>query len=566
MFQDRQYNMLLRTAFDQRYSAMETERLSFLGTWQECADFISPRSVLIGGVLQASKGSRINQRILDPTATLALRTLESGLMAGLTSPSRPWFKLGSPDTDLNKFSTVKLWFSEVEKILREKFALSNLYQVLAMVYGDLGGFSTAAMSVEEDPRHTFRFYPHQLGTYMLAANDRMRVDTMYREIPMTVQQVVQRFGLENCSANVKSLWKNNQSQSPVAVRHVIEPNDDREPHMLDARNKPFRSVYYDAGDNSPVFLRMSGYDEFPVLGARWRIFNASDAYGGDCPAITAIGLVKGLQREHKSKYKALDKYVDPAMVADSTLQNKLVNLAPNGITYVDGLATGNKAGLRRLEQDLPDISHLTADIQDVRMLIKRCFYEDLMQMLAQSDNPEMTAREIEERHAEKVLVLGPVMERMNDELFDPLIDRSFNILLRRGMIPPPPREVQGQEIKVEYTSIMAQAMKLMGIANVEKTTQFVGGMAQMNPAALDKLDTDAAIDVYAEMQGIDPRIIRTSDQVQGLREQRAQQQRMQQLAAAARPMKDAAQAGKAMGETDPEQVQKLVGMMTGAVQ
>lgn len=560
----RQHSMMLRTAFDQRFSAMDTERLSFLPTWQESADFISPRSLLIGSVTQASKGSRINQRILDPTATLALRTLESGLMAGLTSPSRPWFKLGTPDGDLNKWAAAKQWFSDVEKIMRQKFALSNLYQILPMLYSDLGLYATGGMSVQEDHRHTFRFYPFQIGTYLIAVNDRMRVDTVYREIPMTVQQVVQRFGLENCSDTVKSFWKNNQAQTTVIIRHVIEPNDDRGPAMVDAKNKPFRSVYYESGNTDTKLLSQSGFDEFPGMFPRWRIYNATDAYGGDCPALTAIGLIKGLQREHKSKYKALDKYVDPPMVADSSLQSQMINLTPNGITYVNGLATSQHAGLRRLEQDLPDISHLTADIEDVRNLINRCFYVDMMQMLAQSDNPEMTAREIEERHAEKVLVLGPLMERLNDELFDPLIDRCFNILLRRGMIPPPPQEVQGQEIKVEYTSIMAQAQKLMGLGNDDKLLEGIGRAAQINPQALDKIDVDAWVDGYADKLGTDPRMVRSADQVQGLRQKRQQQEAMQQMAAAAQPMERMAKAGKAMGETDPEQVQRMVGMMTGA--
>jgi hypothetical protein len=277
----------------------------------------------------------------------------------------------------------------------------------------------------------------------------------------------------------------------------------------------------------------------------------------------ALGMIKGLQHGHKRKYQAIDKYVDPHLIADATLRNQVSHAIPGQVTFIDGLASQQKAGMRRLEQELPNIEHLMGDINDIRQLIDRCFYRDMMQMLAGSDNPEMTAREIEERHAEKVLVLGPLMERLNDELFDPLIDRSFNIMLRRGLIPPPPQELQGQALKVEYTSIMAQALKLMGIANIEKTSSYTGSLAQLNPQALDKLDVDEAIDTYAEAMGINPRIIRTADQVKGLREARAKQQQMAQMVQMAQPMERAAKAGKALGETDPEAVQKIVGMMTG---
>jgi hypothetical protein len=187
----------------------------------------------------------------------------------------------------------------------------------------------------------------------------------------------------------------------------------------------------------------------------------------------------------------------------------------------------------------------------------------MMSMISQSDNPDMTAREVEERHSEKVLILGPVMERDNDELFDPLIERTFGIAMRRGLIPPPPESLQGQTLKIEYTSILAQAQKLLGTANVEKVGQFIGFCAGMDPKAMDKFDSDEAIDTYADMHGINPNIIRNKDQVTTLREARAKKERAAQMAAMAKPAKDMAQAGKAIGETDQNNLGDMVKGMTG---
>lgn len=563
--QDRSHNNILKDAFDQRYQSMDQEFLSFAPHYQEIADFISPRSVLINSTLNSNKGGKVNQNIIDPTASLSVRTLKSGLMAGLTSPSRPWFKLGTTNPDLNKFATVKNWFAQVENILREVLSRSNLYMVLPLMYGDLAMPGTASMAVLEDNRHVLRFYPYQSGTYRIAINGNMRCDTLYRKYSASAQQIVQTFGIENCSSDVVNQWKANRPQTQFEVCQVVEPNDDRKPGMLDAKNKPYRSVYYETGSFQGKFLRMSGFDEFPIMAPRWDIFNANDAYGYS-PAMDALGLIKGLQLEHRRKYEAIDKYVRPSKIADGSLRTAIISTVPNGITYIDGLAAGQHAGLRNLDQNLPNIEHLKMDIEDIRILIKRCFFEDMMQMLASSDNPEMTAREIEERHSEKVLVLGPVMERLNDELFDPLIDRSFNICLRRGLIPPPPQEVQGQTMKVEYTSIMAQAMKLMGLGNDNQLLQGFGNAAQLDPKVLDKFDADEWIDSHAEKLGTNPRIVRTADQVKSLREARAKKEMAANIAAMAKPMKEGAQGAKALGETDPEQVQKLVGMMTGAAQ
>jgi hypothetical protein len=552
----------LRNSFDQRFQSMAETRTNFLPHWQELAQVINPREARIGAVVEQSPGNRINQNILDPTATLAVRSLKSGIMAGKTSPSRPWFRFVPEDTELAKNGAVKNWCYLVESLMREAFGKSNLYMVLPMVYGDMAVPGTAAMRAEEDERQLFRFYPEQIGTYMTALDPYLRCDTFYREFAMTARQVERKFGKENVSETIKSYLGSNQAETQVIIKSVVEYNDDRKPEMRDAKNKKYRSCYYESGQNSGQMLRMSGYDEFPVMIPRWDIFNAQDPYGYS-PAMDALGLIKGLQKEHRDKYKAIGKYVSPSMVADASLRQAVISLIPDGITYIDGLAGQRQASLRRLEQDLPNIEHLMGDIQDIRQLIDKTFFKDMMQMLAQSDNPEMTAREIEERHSEKVLVLGPVFSRMDDELFDPLIDRSFNIMLRRGAIPKPPEQLQGKSLKIEYTSIMDQALKLMGIGNVEKSVSFVGSMAQLDPKALDKLDVDEAIDDYTEKMGINPRIIRGADQVKGLREIRAKQQQMAQMAQMAKPAEQAAKAGKAMGETDPEQVQQIVKMMTG---
>ena len=559
---DREHIIELRNSFDQRFTAMAETRTNYLPHWQQLAQFINPREARIGNVVDQSPGNRINQNILDPTATISVRTLKSGMMAGKTSPARPWFRFLPEDTDLAKDGAVKNWLFQVESLMREAFAKSNLYMVLPMVYGDMAMPGTAAMRVDEDERQIFRFYPEQIGTYMTALDPYLRCDTFYREFAMTARQVVRKYGIENCSETIKSYMNNNQAESQIIIRHVVEYNDDRKPHMPDARNKPYRSCTYEYGQNNAMMLKQSGFDEFPVMIPRWDIFNATDPYGYS-PAMDALGLIKGLQKEHRDKYKAISKYVSPSMLADASLRTAVISLIPDGITYIDGLASQKQASMRRLEQDLPNIEHLMGDIQDIRQQIKEIFFTDMMQMLAQSDNPEMTAREVEERHSEKVLILGPVLSRMDDELFDPLIDRCFNIMIRRGAIPPPPQHLQGKSLKIEYTSIMDQALKLMGIANVEKSVQFVGGLAGMDPKALDKLDVDEAIDDYTEKMGINPRIIRSADQVKGLREIRAKQQQMAQMAQMAKPAEQAAKAGKAMGETDPEQVQQIVRMMTG---
>jgi len=166
-------------------------------------------------------------------------------------------------------------------------------------------------------------------------------------------------------------------------------------------------------------------------------------------------------------------------------------------------------------------------------------------MLAQTDRRQITAREIEERHEEKLLALGPVLEQLNQDLLDPLIDNTFDIMLNAGMIPPAPKELGGENLKVEYISIMAQAQKLVGIGAVERFAGFVGQAAAVDPRVLDKVNGDQLIDVYSDLVSLPTGIVRTDDEVAELRNQReqaiAQQQQAEQAALQARTAKDLSQ-------------------------
>jgi hypothetical protein len=561
-YQDKSENWKLREHFQQRFTSMENERSSFLPIYQDVADHVRPNSARINTTVKASKGTRNDCRIIDPTATLASRTLRSGLMAGLTSPARPWFKLGTPDPDINEHGSAKNWLFEVEGILRDIFTKSNLYQVLPMVYGDQGDFGTACMSCLEDDKTIVRFQHFMPGQFLIAMNDHNRCDSMYRKYPMTVRQLVQRFGMDNVSPTVRTMWDSSQYESEIEVCHVIEPNDSRDKFSIHRMHKPTRSVWFEWGEDWGRILEKSGFDEFPIFAPRWDLYDES-AYGTSCPGIDSLGSNRALQLADKRETQAVDWHVRPHYLVDASLRNTFRGMLPGGETYIDNLAANSHAGARPVREVNPSISEIDIKIQRYQQFIKRCYFEDMMSMLSQSDNPDMTAREVEERHSEKVLILGPVMERDNDELFDPLIERTFGIALRKGLIPPPPDSLKGQQMKIEYTSILAQAQKLLGTANLQQVFGFASALAQVDPKVLDKWDGDEALDTFADMHGINPNIIRNKDQVAQLREVRAKKEQAAQIAAMAKPMKDAAGAGKLMGETDTDQLGQMVKGMQG---
>src|SRR5260221_11238557 len=146
-----------------------------------------------------------------------------------------------------------------------------------------------------------------------------------------------------------------------------------------------------------------------------------------------------------------------------------------------------------------DLSHLGQDIAEVQGRIKQAFYANLFLMMAESDRRQITAREIDERHEEKMLMLGPVLERLHDELLDPLVKRVFAIMARHRMIPPLPRSMQPQQLTVEFISMLAQAQKAVATGAIERFWQFGMQIAAAKPEAMDRLVPDGALRASPDM-------------------------------------------------------------------
>ncbi len=271
----------------------------------------------------------------------------------------------------------------------------------------------------------------------------------------------------------------------------------------------------------------------------------------------ALGDIKQLQHGEKRVMEAVDKMVRPPMTGPTSLKNSTASILPGDITYVDTVS--GQQGFRPSHEINFRIQEMEMKQDQIRNRIQRAFYEDLFLMLANSDRRQITAREIEERHEEKLLALGPVLEQLNQDLLDPMTDIVFDIHMRQGLLPPPPEEIQGMDLKVEYISVMAQAQQLLGISSIERFTGFVSQVAAADPGILDKVNADQIIDVYADTISLPPSIVRTDDEVAEIRNQRAQAQKQQQQM---QMTQMAAQTAKDLGQTDLSQ-DKALGAMLG---
>ncbi|MFM3978898.1 portal protein [Klebsiella pneumoniae] len=547
----------LKEQLQKQQAQLTNDRSSFDPHWRELSDFINPRGSRFL-VTDVNRDDRRNTKIVDPTATLAARTLSSGMMSGITSPARPWFKLATPDPDMMDYGPVKLWLEVVQRRMNEVFNKSNIYQSLPLLYSSLGNYSTGAMAVLEDDSDVIRTMMFPIGSYYMANSARGSVDTCFRKFSMTVRQLVMEFGLNNVSDSVKGMWDSGNYESWIEVIHAVYPNIDRDTAKLNSKNKPVKSVYYEVGGDSDKLLRESGFDEFPIMAPRWEV-NGEDVYGSSCPGMIALGQVKALQLEQKRKSQLIDKATNPPMVGPSSLRNQRVSLLPGDITYIDQV-TGQD-GFKPAYLVNPNTADLLADIQDTRQIINSAYFVDLFMMLQNINTRSMPVEAVIEMKEEKLLMLGPVLERLNDECLNPLIDRTFSIMARKNLLPPPPDALQGMPLRIEYISVMAQAQKSIGLSSLSSTVGFIGQLAQAKPEALDKLNVDQAIDAFAEMSGVSPTVIVPQEQVAQVREQRAQQQQQQQMVAMGMA---AAQGAKTLSEAQTADPSLLTALSNAA--
>lgn len=536
-----------------RWGQMKTERASWWAHWQEVSTYVLPWS---GRYFRQDrdKGIRRGNQIYDNTGIRALRTLGAGLMAGATSPARPWFRLATHDPELNRAQPVKLWLNEVAERMHAVFQKSNTYRALHQVYEELGAFGTAASIVLPDFNSVIHHYPLTTGEYAIATDWQGRVVTLYREFEKPVSEIVAEFGIENCSSTVQTAFHTGQLGTWIPIIHAIEPRADRDPSKRDARNMEWASYYFELSADPSKLLRESGFRQFPAVVPRWAVAGG-DMYGNS-PGMEALGDIKQLQHEQLRKAQGIDYQTNPPLQVPDTLKNRDVERLPGGITYIPAGTAGNAEIKTAFAVEL-DLEHLLEDIQDVRQRIRQSFFSDIFMMMANSTNPQMTATEVAERHEEKMLMMGPVMERLNNELLFPLVETTFTHMVEMGAVPPAPQELGGMDLTVEFISMLAQAQRAIGTNSVDRFVGNLGTVAQMKPDVLDKFDSDAWADAYSDMLGVDPRLIVAGDKVAIIRQARANAQAAQAKIAAAQQASQAtrnfAQAGAAtQGQGAPE--------------
>lgn len=519
----------------QRKASMDAEFSYWKPHYEELRDYIVPTRGRFS-LGEDRRKSSINKQIIDSSAQKALRTLRAGLMSGMTSPSRPWFRLGLYDDALMDVPAVKEYVELAERRMYTVLRGSNIYRMFDACYADVGLYGTFCGLLVGDFDRVIHSIPFPMGTYRLAEDEDGEVTSLMYECRRTVAQLVEQFGLENCSDQVRSMYRANRLHDYVEIYHAIEPRRDADTSSDLSIDMPWASFYWEKG-KTDRFLYEGGFKFNPILAPRWESI-MGETYSVSSPGMIALGDARQLQAQQREKGLAIQMMVRPPMIAPAGFASRFRNV-PGGITTVESQDL-QKGGLRPAHSVQPDVNALMFDVNETRQRISQAFFEDLFLLTVQSDRRQVTAREIAERHEEKLIVLGPVLEALDHGLLQPVIETTFNYMQESQILPPPPEELENAALKVEYVSLLAQAQKMVGTAAIERTVGFVGSIAQVKPEALDLIDADVMVREFADQVGPPVKSIRTPEQVAEFRRQRQQAEQMQAAMEQVQPMANAA--------------------------
>jgi len=515
-----------------RYSyLMDNQTSEWRQHWMDLADYILPRHGRFKETRKAEAGKGDKNRhnkILNGSATRAMSVAVAGLKGGLVPHSLPWFKLGLWDEDKAKWGPAKEWLHQCQSIMYSTFSRSNFYSACSTPFTEQIIFGVGPMAVYDDPDKVIHCIPWTIGEYALATDERGLVDTGFRRTDMTVRAAAAKFGKDK----LRSITRAKLDTSPdtyIGIINCILPRKDYDPSggkMAD--NLPWASLYWEEGcTEQDGLLKESGFHTQPVMFPRWEVIG-EDAYGSNCPGMETLADIMMLQKMEADKLLGVETRAKPPMNIPSSFKGRLSTL-PSARNIVN--ATQDSVVRPTLQGVDFDIPAIATEIRSVEMRIKEGFFNDLFLMILNDKN--MTATEVARRHEEKLAILGPTLERQNSEFLSPLIDRVWDILIRSSKLPPPPKEIAGQELRIDYVSLLAQAQKAIGTQSIEKVAAFAGNWASINPAIIDKVDDDAMLEEYATLTGINPRVIRSpeaTDKVRGAKAQAQQQQQQMEQA------------------------------------
>lgn len=526
-----------------RYQKMKAMRSTWESHWQECADYVVPNKNQITTRTQA--GAKNNVLLYDSTAIQAAELLAGALHGMLTNPTTVFFDLTTDNELINKDDTARRWLSMATRKIHDILNNSNFQTEVHELYLDLCWAGTACMLIEEDDtpgdeNQLVRFSTRHIAEVNVEENHKGQIDTVYRSYRWNARQIMDEFqkaGDEQIPDRIVQCAKDHPTKE-FEIIHAVYPRDaDYIKGKTGPKFYPYASVYVlsDGEGDQGELLRDSGQREFPYAVPRWT--KASGEIYGRSPTMSCLPDIKMVNEMMLTVLKGAQKAVDPPLQAPDDGFLGEVDGTPSAINFYRAGTTD------RIE---PIVNNQRVDIgiqllQDVRGRIRSAFYVDQLQL---QNGPQMTATEVMQRTEEKLRLMGPMLGRQQSEFLRPMLDRVFNILVRKKAFGEIPSILSKATVHFQYTSAVAKAQKVSEGNNIMRFMQTAAPFLEVDQEAKDNVDADEAVRFLGQyVYGLPQELLRDKKKIAERRQGRQDAMQAQQQAQA--QAEQAAALGKA---------------------
>ena len=494
-----------------RFEYLESQRSNWDSHYQELADYMLPRKADI--VRKRSRGEKRMELIYDGTALQAVDLLASSLHGMLTSGASPWFHLTLKDDELGRDEEVQRWLEETSQRMMRAFTMSNFETEVHEMYVDLVVFGTGCMFTEMDGE-SLRFSTRHISEFYVAEDQYGIVDTVFRKYKISARQAVQRFGIDKVGDFIKKTFEKKPDEE-VEILHAVMPRQERDPNKKDNKNMPFASMYICM--QTKMVIAEGGFQEFPYVVPRF--LKATGEVMGRSPAMTALPDVKMINLMSKTIIQAAQKQIDPPLLVPDDGFLLPIRTQPGGLNFF-------RSGTRDTITPLNTGANIPIGLQmeeQRRDAIRSAFYVD---QLLTGGSPNMTATEVVQRQEERMRVISPALGRLMNEMLRPLIDRTFELMLRADMLPLPPEILQGIDVDIEYVSPLARAQKSSSLNGTMQALEILLPLSQALPVQ-DYINPDGLVNYIMDSLGVPKKVVNPQSVVDDQREQRAAMQQQQ---------------------------------------
>lgn len=502
---------------------------------QDLADFYLPRKAWITTI--RTKGERTKFNFLyDSTGIRALRTMASGFYTNLTNRSSRWYALETTDKKLMKNREVRQYFKEVED---QQFAVleqSNFYNVINEFYVDFGGFGQGTFSMLDDTKDVVRFKEIPVGQVCRVVDGNDRLCGVYNNFKLTARQAFKLWGQEAGKNVLDSLEK--KPFEEFDFLHFVGERYDRDVTKEDSGNMPYKSWWINKKEKKVI--DKSGFMEMPYISEVF--YKDSNDPNGFSPTMDVFAETKLVNAMMRTLIRSAMKQADPPLVMPSRGFVLPLNFNPAAMNYRDAKTTHEDIQALPVGNGRLEINEKLIEL--VQSKIEEGMFVPLFRALSQITK-QMTIPEIQQRIAENMVLLSPVIGRCDHGVLSPTIVRLYNIMNRNLQLPQPPEVLQGQNFQPVYLSPLAKAQRQTEIQEVQAFLGEVQAVGAILPGAIQKLDEDKTIDYLHRVRGITPEIMRTDEDLARIRKHQAEQEQMMMAMQAAG---GAAQIGKTSAE------------------